>query len=183
MRTAYSVYTSFLDRLSSCAPRRFRAWRRQYGQHRTEPYSRTEVARYRPINQRGLRLDPEDPDAQVAPYGGPTATAARDAEMAEPLATCNTDSSSPSLSLVVQADRDFAPGLRGRAIRAASMKRPGACVPAAASKHRAEQATHRAGQAPPRTGPSLMPRTRPGPTRRSTSDPAPSALEAEAMAR
>ena len=84
MRTAYSVYTSFLDRLSSCAPRRFRAWRRQYGQHRTEPYSRTEVARYRPIHQRDLRFDPEDPDAQVGPHGGPTATATRDAEMAEP---------------------------------------------------------------------------------------------------
>ena len=103
--------------------------------------------------------------------------------MAEFLAACDTDSSSPFLSLVVQADRDFVPGFRGRAIRAASMRRPGACVPAAASKHRAEQATHRAGQAPPRTGPSLMPRTRPGPTRRSTSDPAPSALEAEAMTR
>lgn len=100
-----------------------------------------------------------------------------------PLAACNTDSSSPSLSLVVQADRDFAPGLRGRAIRAASMKRPGACALAAASRHRAEQATHRAGQAPPRTGPSLTPRTQPGPTRRSTSDPAPSALEAGAMTR
>lgn len=144
MRTAYSVYTSFLDRLSSCAPRRFRAWRRQYGQHRTEPYSRTEVARYRPINQRGLRLDPEDPDAQVAPYGGPTATAARDAEMAEPLATCNTDSSSPSLSLVVQADRDFAPGLRGRAIRAASMRRPGG----------RKQAQGRTGDTPSRSGPA-----------------------------
>ena len=151
MRTAYSVYTSFLDRLSSCAPRRFRAWRRQYGQHRTEPYSRTEVARYRPINQRGLRLDPEDPDAQVAPYGGPTATAARDAEMAEPLATCNTDSSSPSLSLVVQADRDFAPGLRGRAIRAASMRRPGACVPQASTgpnRRHTEQVRPRLAQGP-----------------------------------
>ena len=84
MRTAYSVYTSFLDRPSSCAPRRFRARRRQYGQHRTEPYSRTKVARYRPINQRDLRFDPEDPDAQVGPHGGPTATATRDAEMAEP---------------------------------------------------------------------------------------------------
>ena len=183
MSTAYSVNTSFLERLSSCAPRRFRARRRQYGQHRTEPYSRTEVARYRPINQRDLRFDPEDPDAQVGPHGGPTATATRDAEMTDPLTACNTDSSSPFLSLVVQADRDLAPGLRGRAIRAASMKRPGACVPAAASKHRAEQATHRAGQAPPRTGPSLMPRTRPGPTRRSTSDPASSALEVEAMTR
>lgn len=183
MSTAYSVYTSFLERLRSCAPRRLRAWRRQYGQHRTEPYSRTEVARYRPINQRDLRFDQEDPDAQVGPHGGPTATAARDAEMTDPLAACNTDSSSPFLSLVVQADRDFAPGLRGRAIHAASMKRPGACAPAAASKHRAEQTTHRAGQAPPRTGPSLMPRTRPGPTRRSTSDPAPSALEAGATTR
>ena len=55
--------------------------------------------------------------------------------------------------------------------------------PAAQSKHRAEQATHRAGQAPPRTGPGLTPRTRPGPTRRSTSDPAPSALEAGATTR
>lgn len=67
MRTAYSVYTSFLEEPGSCAPRRLRAWRRQYGQHLTEPYSRTEVARYRPINQRDLRFDPEDPDAQVGP--------------------------------------------------------------------------------------------------------------------
>ena len=64
--------------------------------------------------------------------------------MAEPLATCNTDSSSPSLSLVVQADRDFAPGLRGRAIRAASMRRPGG----------RKQAQGRTGDTPSRSGPA-----------------------------
>lgn len=69
--------------------------------------------------------------------------------MTDPLTACNTDSSSPFLSLVVQADRDLAPGLRGRAIRAASMKRPGACVPAAASKHRG-----RTGDTPSRSGPA-----------------------------